>query len=286
MVRIKDATTSPIGHWRLQLAKWFVIPPAPRKHMPSAIAVTSSALVFATMAGISHAQDADENDASFAVADVFLELNDTDGDLGLQVLIDGDPWKQLEIENPGGKKILQVRASRSLAKQGVNEIFFESAEPSFDELPPDEFLARFPEGIYEVSAKKLGGGELENEVEITHLLPASPANVAANGQLLPLDCEVDAPPSVGSPVTITWDPVEFSHPEIGTINTPIDVDRYEVVVEFEELDNAVFTMELGADQTAIDVPAQLIALGDEFKLGIVAQEASGNRTVIESCFAK
>lgn len=231
------------------------------------------------------AQDSDEDEAPFAVADVFLELHDTDGDLGLQALIDGEPWKRLDIENAKGKKIFQVRASRSLAKQGLNEIFFESAEPGFDELPPEAFLARFPEGVYEVSAKTLDGGELESEVEITHLLPAPPGNVAANGQVLPLDCETEAPPVVNEPVTITWNPVDFSHPEIGIIDTPINIERYEVVVEFEALDNAVFTMVLGPDQTAIDVPSQLIALGDEFKLGLVAEETSGNRTVLESCFA-
>jgi hypothetical protein len=246
----------------------------------------TSTIVLLAFSGALSAQEDDEDESAFAVADVFLELNDTDGDLGLQALIDGDPWQRLEIENPAGRKILQVRASRSLAKQGLNEIFFESAEPGFDELPPDEFLARFPEGVYEVSAKRQGGGELESEVQITHLLPAPPANVAANGQLLPLDCEVEAPPSVGDSVTISWDPVDVSHPNIGTIGAPIDIERYEVVVEFEEVDNAVFTIILGPDQTLVDVPGQLTALGDEFKVGIVAEETSGNRTVIESCFAK
>jgi hypothetical protein len=246
----------------------------------------SSAVLLLALPGALLAQDSEDGEASFAEADVFLELNDTDGDLGLQALIDGDPWKRLDIENAKGKMIFQVRASRGLAKQGVNEIFFESAEPGFDELPPEDFLARFPEGVYEVSAKTLDGGELESEVEITHLLPAPPANVAANGQPTPLDCEVEAPPSVGVPVTISWEPVDFSHPEIGIVGVPIDIDRYEIVVEIEDLDNAVYTIVLGPDQTAIDVPSQLIALADEFKLGIVVQETSGNRTVIESCFAK
>jgi hypothetical protein len=39
-------------------------------------------------------------------------------------------------------------------------------------------------------------------------------------------------------------------------------------------------------QTAIDVPSQLLALGDAFKLGVVAQEMTGSRTVIENYFAK
>ncbi|MGI9452105.1 MAG: hypothetical protein ACR2QH_15915 [Geminicoccaceae bacterium] len=243
-----------------------------------------AALALASVAGASKAQN--NNEEPFNEASVFLELNDTDGDLGLQAFIDGEPWKRLEIEGPNDKPIFQVRVSRNLAQQGLNEIFFESAEPGFDELPPDEFLARFPEGTYEASAKKLGGGELENDVQITHLLPAAPSNLAANGQQTPLDCEVEAPPNVGTPVTISWDAVTLSHPTIGRINEPIDVDHYEVTVEIEDLSNAVFTIELGPDQTSVDVPGQLLALADEFKLGVLVEEASGNRTVIESCFAK
>ncbi|MGH1481682.1 MAG: hypothetical protein ACRBM6_23610 [Geminicoccales bacterium] len=224
---------------------------------------------------MSHAQHVGEG--SFAEADVFLELNDTHGDLGLQAFIDGDPFPQLDIKDARRKRIFQVRTSRSRATQGVNEIFFESVEPGFDEPPPKEFLARFPEGTYQVSTKRQGGGKLECDVEITHLLPAQPGNISVNGQVLPFDCEVETPPNVSTPVTISWDPVDLSHPDIGVTNTPIGI---------EESDIMIVTMVFDPGQTAIDVPSQLLALGDEFKLGVVAQEMTGNRTVIESCFAK
>ena len=42
--------------------------------------------------------------------------------------------------------ILLLRASGRLARQGLTELFFESAEPPFDELPPTGFFRRFPEG--------------------------------------------------------------------------------------------------------------------------------------------
>jgi len=242
------------------------------------------AIFFASAASVSIAQEDDEQ--PFDVAEVFFELNDTDGDLGLQAFIDGDPWSLLVIEDEDDGNIFTVRASRSLAQQGLNEIFFESSEPNFDELPSDEFLARFPEGVYDVEARMLEAGELESEVEVTHLLPAPPANLAANGVSTPLDCEVEVPPVVGTPVTVSWEAVTLSHPTIGRINEPIDVTQYEVIVEIEDLPNAEFTIKLGPDQTSIDVPAQLLALGDEFKLGVGVQEATGNRTVVETCFAR
>ena len=47
--------------------------------------------------------------------------------------------------------MLDIRLSRRLKRQGLTELFFESAEPTFDELDPDDFFDRFPEADYEVS---------------------------------------------------------------------------------------------------------------------------------------
>lgn len=37
----------------------------------------------------------------FEDAEIFIELNDTDGDLGLHASIDGGPWASLEVQAPG-----------------------------------------------------------------------------------------------------------------------------------------------------------------------------------------
>ena len=39
----------------------------------------------------------------------------------------------------------------------MTEIFFESSEPTFDELDPDYFFGRFPAGIYEWKGKTIEG---------------------------------------------------------------------------------------------------------------------------------
>lgn len=240
------------------------------------------ALAFSTAAGVSKA--ADDNEVPFDVAEIFFELNNTDGDLGIHALIDGDPWKQLEIEDPGEKNILQIRVSRQAAEQGLTELFFESAEPGFDELPPEAFFARFAEGTYEVSATTIDRGELESETVVTHLMPAPPANVQVNGQLAPLDCETEAPPSVTEPVTITWDAVTTSHPDLGRLPPePINVVNYEVVVEIDETPFSTSTI-LPASVTSFQVPSEIIALGEEVKFEVLVREESFNQTAIESCF--
>lgn len=82
----------------------------------------------------------------FSEAEIFFELNDTDGDLGIHASIDGGPYSKLTVEDPRERTILTVGAQGRLATQGLTQLFLESAEPSFDELAPEAFFRRFPGG--------------------------------------------------------------------------------------------------------------------------------------------
>ena len=50
----------------------------------------------------------DDDEIPFDEAELFFELNDTDGDLGIHALIDGEPWKKLEIAGPGERELLNI----------------------------------------------------------------------------------------------------------------------------------------------------------------------------------
>ncbi|MGH7848190.1 MAG: hypothetical protein ACREQW_23875 [Candidatus Binatia bacterium] len=219
----------------------------------------------------------------FEVATIFLELNDTDGDLGIQALVDGEAWRSLMIEDPNGREILAVSAKGRLARQGLTEVFFESDEPSFDELSPEEFLQRFPEGRYEFEGVMLDGSELESTARLTHVLPAPPANILISGQMAAPNCDAEVLPVVSGDVIITWDQVTTSHPTIGR-SAPIKIDGYQVVVEREEPTLLVFSVDLPASVTQMTVPPEFITLGTEFKFEVLVREAGGNQTVVESCF--
>ena len=104
------------------------------------LAVGGMALALASQAGLT------QNGPEFEVAQIYLELNDTDGDLGIHGLIDGEAWKSLEIEGPGELELMNVWLRTGLRRQGLTEFFFESAEPPFDELSPAAFLNRFKPG--------------------------------------------------------------------------------------------------------------------------------------------
>ena len=220
----------------------------------------------------------------FSEAKIYFELNDTDGDLGIHSAIDGSEWKYLEIEDPGERRILAVNLTGRLRQLGLTELFFESAEPSFDEMPAAEFLAKFPEGTYEISGITVDGEELESAVKLSKLLPGPPRNVRVNGIRAAENCDAANLPLVTPPVYITWDPVTQSHPTIGRKGAA-KIVRYQVFAEQTEDDPLTFSLDLPPTTTRYKIPQELIALGDdEYKFEVLAREANGNQTAIESCF--
>ncbi len=225
-----------------------------------------------------------DDEIPFDEANVFFELNDTDGDLGIHSLIDGEPWKRLKIEDPNERTMLNIRVNGRLKRQGLTELFFESAEPTFDELAPEKFFRRFPEGVYEIEGRTLDGKELESEAEVTHLLPAPPIdnNLQVSGVDASEDCDEDVP-LVRTPIVISWDPIDLSHPDLGRTNEPIEVEQYQVVVEDEE-SGATLSVELPPDVTSYQVSDDFIGLARVFKYEVLVREASGNQTATESCF--
>jgi hypothetical protein len=227
--------------------------------------------------------DDDDDEIPFDVAELFFELNNTDGDLGIHALVDGDAWKYLEIEDTRDRKMLNIIVRGRLRRQGLTELFFESAEPTFDELSPKKFFRRFPEGEYDIEGITLEGEERESEVWLSHVLPAPP-EPTVNGTPAAEDCDADDLPEViaGEPVIIAWDPVTESHPTIGKSGL-IEVVNYEVVVEIDETPWKTSII-LPPDVTSFVVPPEILNLSDEIKFEVLVREASYNQTAVESCF--
>lgn len=254
-----------------------------------------AALASAIAAPLTVMADDDDTEIPFAEAHLFFELNNTDGDLGIHALIDGDPWKRLSIEDTNERHILNVNVRGRLRRQGLTELFFESAEPTFDELPPATFFNRFPEGTYEIEGLTLEGDEMESETEISHAMPAPP-NPTVNGTPVALQCDDEEPgydaPTVAADVVIAWDPVTLTHASLGNPQNSgdISIQNYEVVVEAEfELPNgdefaSVLSVILPPDVTEMTIPEEFLAQSDTFKYEVLAREESWNQTATESCF--
>lgn len=221
----------------------------------------------------------DDDEEPFDEARLFLELNDTDGDLGIHGKIDGDEWKYLEIEDPRDRKMAHIWIRGRLRRQGLTELFFESAEPTFDELDPAKFFRRFPEGEYDIEGYTLDGEERESEVYLSHVIPAAPDNVIAGGapsaslEMCEEEDGADPIPVVADAtegVTISWDAVTMSHAArwagdedkiaLGKDGI-IDVRYYEVVVEIDESDFKA-TAIIPGDVTEWELPADFFELAE------------------------
>lgn len=226
----------------------------------------------------------------FDEAEVFFELNNTDRDLGIHSAVDGGPWKELEMEGPNGRELLEINVKSRLRRQGLTQLFYESAEPTFEELDPDKFFRRFPPGEYEIEGETLDGEELESIAELTHTIPAQPEPLV-NGIPYDTDCEDDDIVEVSAPITLTWPAVDSCHPTLGEPCDPgdLEVHNYEVVLEAEipvngdelEVKNSTILPPSAGSYT---VPDGFIALSDEWKFEILVREESFNQTAVESCF--
>jgi hypothetical protein len=230
----------------------------------------------------------EEDELQFEEWFIFFELNDTDGDLGIHAKLDGDEWQRLQIESPDERDLLRMKIRGGLQQQGLTELFFESAEPTFDELDPAEFFERFPEGTYEAEGLTLDGEEIEGEWDLSHVIPARPEPTvtgSVSGAFpYDMDCDDDdfSEFADGEDVVISWNPVTQSHPTLGVAGA-INVVNYEVVVEIDETPFRASVM-LPPEATSYQVPGEILDLGSEIKYEVLVRIDNYNQTAVESCF--
>ncbi len=210
----------------------------------------------------------------FDIARMIIEFNATDQDVGVQVLLDGESYKQLNAFRPDGQQILDITATSSLQEQGLTELFFESAEPSLAEVSLKEFLARFPEGAYRFEGETIDGIELEGEALFTHVIPAAPVVIVP---------EKDAVTDPNNTI-ILWEPAT----ETIDGSTDIDIIGYQVLVETEDSARLtgvrVFNADVGPSATSVTVPPEFLEPDTEYDFEVLAIEAGGNQTITASAF--
>jgi hypothetical protein len=202
-------------------------------------------------------------------AEVYIEWNSTDTDYGIQFFWDSGGFTRMTVRNESGQKALDVRTRKNVRQQGLSEGFFESVEPPSDEVSMEEFFARFPEGDYSFEGKGIEGERLEGETEFTHSLPTPPVNLS---------------PPAGAQVSHQGFLASFDHLEVDTEGDPLPVEFYVVVVEKEDDDPIlqVYEVILRPGQTSVWVPEEFLEPDTDYKLEVIAQEESGNRTISET----
>jgi hypothetical protein len=252
------------------------VPASPRLRVLVAIAIAAGVYLVAPMDAARRPREAVQ---PFPVAELFLELNNTDRDLGIHANLDGGGWTRLEVEGPHGRPLLGIVTTGSMRRQALTQLSFESTEPPLDELAPEVFLRRFPEGIYEISGLAQDGSEYESRIHLSHVL-AAPVVSTVSGQPAAESCSAAVLPVVYSPVMIDWGPVTTSHPELGKPG-PVTISRYQF---FVQQGDTKLSLDLTPDVTAFEIPASLTVAGGVFKFEIIARTTGGNNTAVESCF--
>ncbi len=263
---------------------------------------TVPTIVMAAVMSASTLAIAEEDELEFDEAFLYFELNDTDGDLGIHGKADGDSWKTVEIEGPDDRKILDISARSGLRIQGLTELFFESAEPTFDELDPEVFFNRFPEGEYEWEGMTLDDEEIEGEVFLSHIIPAAPVVVAVGGQTENPGFETEGEDEgdkicwedvdTENGVLILWEAVTQSHfdkwsngaePLPGEEKIPLgasgdleDVAYYEVVAEIDDTEFKATAL-IPGNITGVTIPREFI----DMAAGLMVENDEGELEPVE-----
>jgi len=218
-----------------------------------------------TALGGARTSEAASQPVRLAAATLIIEVNGTDGDAGLQFFLDGEPWNSMTISDPNGNAVVDVDAEGRLKNWGLTELFSESNEPPFSEVPLAEFLARFPAGKYTFAGETIEGEQLVGTARLSHDIPDGPTITApADGAAVDRDGVVarwKAPPEPAG----------------------IDIVGYRVIATRED-PLRIYQVELPASARSVPIPAAFLQSNTEYELEIQAIEESGNWTFSTSTF--
>lgn len=233
----------------------------------------------------------------FGECKTLIEINSTDGDIGFHFLMDGDDLNSGGITDPNGAKVFEERAKGSLREQKLTETFAESAEPlcwADPDADPDEdivtleeFLELWTAGTYVFSGMGDGGEKSTGETELSHALPAAPANLAFDGSVITWSAGDDLGNCASSAELsdLVTAGVLPAHPE------DVTVAAWEIVLEPDVEDgdptgDLVFSIRVSGDieTKAVTVPAEhLASLPDDtpVKIEVGAIGVTDNATFTE-----
>lgn len=212
------------------------------------------------------------------VAKLYIEHNATDEDTGVHGFFGGEAWAVLCLADPNGTSILIADPLEQFDRLAVSDLFFESREPSNDEVPIDRIRADFPAGTYTVAGIDYEGTPRVGAATFTHDIPAPPTIISP--EIVSDIDEADPPAIPTGGLTVQWDAVTE------TINGgPVTITGYEVIVTDEEADDPdgfarpEYDVHVPADQLSLTVADDFLRPGTVYELEVLAIEESGNQTI-------
>lgn len=235
---------------------------------------TTAALVAALLGAGALIASAGGTTTAKQVKDLRLkfEINATDGDGGVQLFLDADSWRRISLYDPSGKRILTTTTEGRMSRQGGTELFLESAEPPFTELPLEQLLQRWPAGVYRVQGAATDGTAYVGSTKLTHDIPDGPTLVS------PLEGDGRQDPNR---TVVRWKTVAAPNgsPIIG----------YQVLIVqprtgFKALPKVTLDVMMPPTATRLVVPPGFLRPGTTYEWEVLAIERGGNQTLSSSAF--
>lgn len=205
-------------------------------------------------------------------ARIKFEINSTDGDGGIQIFLDAEPWRVMSIYDPYWRRVFRATARGNIGKNGGTELFLESGEPPFDELPLEDLLRRFPEGTYHFRGRGIEGERLKGSAVLTHDLPEGP------NLLFPSE---DAAVVDRDNLTLLWDGVDDP--------SGSRIIAYQVLVVQPDtglvaLPKISLDVMMPPSARSMAVPPGYLLPGIEYEWEVLAIEFGGNQTLSSAFF--
>lgn len=161
---------------------------------------------------------------------------------------------RVEVRNPGGKLIIELRAGKEQDHVGVQGFNIETREST-----PAALLAKYAAGVYDMRARTVDGRMALGSAVLSHELLPEPVVI------YPEAGAVDVPTNL----TAGWIP---------------DASAAGYVVTLEQGESDGLAVMLPPGSSSFEVPAGVLAPGTPTHIEVGAIAPSGNRTLVEVSF--
>ena len=211
-------------------------------------------------------------------ANLFVEDNAGDGDIGVHGYFDDHGWSELCVFDPEGTLILRVLPEGRMGDLGIAGVFFESREPEYAEWDYAALKKSWPEGDYALRASGSDGELLTGAAWFTTVLPSIPQIVSPATVPEPEDLPLPVVPVAD--LTVEWQPVTTSQD-----GRPLKIRAYQVWVNKENhqddhgFSRPNFDIHVGPNITSLVVPALFFDPASVYEIEVVAIEESGNQMI-------
>ena len=242
------------------------------------IAAACSALIAAPAWARPACPTLPDNPDDLGDAELYIEFNAADEDLGVHGGLGADGWKAACLNDPDDRLILAIAPGHQLAAVGMADLFFEGREPPLDESSYDMLKAEFPEGEYRFEVTSLDGKGLIGWAEFSTVVPSMP--VITTPGFVEDEAAAESSEPMAGDVVVSWEPVSTS-----IDGRTVAIVGYELILSPGGEDHPEghlrtgLDIELGPKATSYSVREDLLSPRTPYEVEVLAVAEDHNQTI-------